>query len=401
MASPVFEAEGVVFHCGQTLRGCATASACSRRRRHRVAGPQRARTTAGSTSCRRSPGCARRTGTGTPGPAIVGLTLETARRTSSGPGWRHGVPDPRQRRHARCAAASPSPSSRSTAAPRATTCSASSRPTSVGIPVVAARPAGTHRARGRVPRRPRRRPLDRSRRRRDVLVRRPGLRARDGRHHARRALRRVAATPSATSVPPRRARRRSRRHPLCTKGHHDDLGRSRAAGRAARRPAVTPSARSTCTATRPRRPCVQAAERADSPVFLQVGRAIVPHMGLRAAYELTRRAADESGAETGDPPRPRPLGRGLRGHQARLPLDHVRRRAPAVRGEHQAPRGTSWRSRTRSASPSRRSWARSRTPTRRSTGSRTTPTSPRRSASWRRPASTGWRSRSASCTACR
>jgi fructose-bisphosphate aldolase, class II len=42
---------------------------------------------------------------------------------------------------------------------------------------------------------------------------------------------------------------------------------------------------------------VQAAERADSPVFLQVGRAIVPHMGLRAAYELTRRAADESGAE--------------------------------------------------------------------------------------------------------
>lgn len=42
---------------------------------------------------------------------------------------------------------------------------------------------------------------------------------------------------------------------------------------------------------------VRAAERADSPVFLQVGRAIVPHMGLRAAYELTRRAADESGAE--------------------------------------------------------------------------------------------------------
>jgi fructose-bisphosphate aldolase, class II len=42
---------------------------------------------------------------------------------------------------------------------------------------------------------------------------------------------------------------------------------------------------------------VRAAEQAASPMFLQVGRAIVPHMGLRAAYELTRRAADESGAE--------------------------------------------------------------------------------------------------------
>lgn len=42
---------------------------------------------------------------------------------------------------------------------------------------------------------------------------------------------------------------------------------------------------------------VRGAERADSPVFLQVGRAIVPHMGVRRAYELTRRAADESGAE--------------------------------------------------------------------------------------------------------
>ena len=56
---------------------------------------------------------------------------------------------------------------------------------------------------------------------------------------------------------------------------------------------------------------------------------------------------------------------------------------------------------TTSASRSRPSWARSRTPTRRSTGSRTTPTSPRPSASSRRPASTGWPSRSASCTACR
>ncbi len=42
---------------------------------------------------------------------------------------------------------------------------------------------------------------------------------------------------------------------------------------------------------------VRGAERAASPVFLQVGRAIVPHMGVRAAYELTRRAADASGAE--------------------------------------------------------------------------------------------------------
>lgn len=42
---------------------------------------------------------------------------------------------------------------------------------------------------------------------------------------------------------------------------------------------------------------VRAAEQADSPVFLQVGRAIVPHMGVRAAYELTRRAADASGAQ--------------------------------------------------------------------------------------------------------
>ena len=42
---------------------------------------------------------------------------------------------------------------------------------------------------------------------------------------------------------------------------------------------------------------VRAAEKADSPVFLQVGRAIVPHMGLRAAAELSRRAAAESGAE--------------------------------------------------------------------------------------------------------
>ena len=42
---------------------------------------------------------------------------------------------------------------------------------------------------------------------------------------------------------------------------------------------------------------VLAAERAHSPVFLQVGRAIVPHMGLRKAYEMTRRIAEESEAE--------------------------------------------------------------------------------------------------------
>ncbi|MDP9890754.1 class II fructose-bisphosphate aldolase [Pseudarthrobacter enclensis] len=42
---------------------------------------------------------------------------------------------------------------------------------------------------------------------------------------------------------------------------------------------------------------VRAAERAKSPVFLQVGRAIVPHMGLKKAYEMTRRVAEESEAE--------------------------------------------------------------------------------------------------------
>ncbi len=42
---------------------------------------------------------------------------------------------------------------------------------------------------------------------------------------------------------------------------------------------------------------VWAAERAKAPVFLQVGRAIVPHMGLRKAYELTKRVAEESDAD--------------------------------------------------------------------------------------------------------
>ena len=42
---------------------------------------------------------------------------------------------------------------------------------------------------------------------------------------------------------------------------------------------------------------VRAAEESASPVFLQVGRAVVPHMGLRAATEMTKRIADESSAE--------------------------------------------------------------------------------------------------------
>ncbi len=39
-----------------------------------------------------------------------------------------------------------------------------------------------------------------------------------------------------------------------------------------------------------------AAERANAPVFLQVGRAIIPHIGLRKAYEMTKRIAAESDA---------------------------------------------------------------------------------------------------------
>ena len=42
---------------------------------------------------------------------------------------------------------------------------------------------------------------------------------------------------------------------------------------------------------------VRAAETAAAPVFLQVGRAVVPHMGLRRAYEMTRRVAEESEAD--------------------------------------------------------------------------------------------------------
>lgn len=41
---------------------------------------------------------------------------------------------------------------------------------------------------------------------------------------------------------------------------------------------------------------LQAAERAQAPVFLQLGRAVIPHMGLRKAFEMTERNARESGA---------------------------------------------------------------------------------------------------------
>lgn len=41
---------------------------------------------------------------------------------------------------------------------------------------------------------------------------------------------------------------------------------------------------------------VWAAERADSPVFLQVGRALIPHMGVARAFEMTRRVAERSNA---------------------------------------------------------------------------------------------------------
>ena len=42
---------------------------------------------------------------------------------------------------------------------------------------------------------------------------------------------------------------------------------------------------------------VMAAEQAKSPVFLQVGRAIVPHMGVRRAFEMTKRTAENSNAQ--------------------------------------------------------------------------------------------------------
>lgn len=42
---------------------------------------------------------------------------------------------------------------------------------------------------------------------------------------------------------------------------------------------------------------VWAAEQAEAPVFLQVGRAIIPHMGVRKAFEMTKRVAEESDAQ--------------------------------------------------------------------------------------------------------
>lgn len=42
---------------------------------------------------------------------------------------------------------------------------------------------------------------------------------------------------------------------------------------------------------------LMAAESAQSPVFLQIGRAVIPHMGLRKAYEMTVRNAAESPAD--------------------------------------------------------------------------------------------------------
>ena len=43
---------------------------------------------------------------------------------------------------------------------------------------------------------------------------------------------------------------------------------------------------------------VWAAEQARAPVFLQVGRAIIPHMGVRKAFEMTKRVAEESIKDT-------------------------------------------------------------------------------------------------------
>ncbi len=42
---------------------------------------------------------------------------------------------------------------------------------------------------------------------------------------------------------------------------------------------------------------VWAAEKAKAPVYLQVGRAIIPHMGVRRAYEMTMRVAERSNAD--------------------------------------------------------------------------------------------------------
>lgn len=41
---------------------------------------------------------------------------------------------------------------------------------------------------------------------------------------------------------------------------------------------------------------LKAAEISQSPIFMQVGRALIPHMGLKAAFEMTKRITDESDA---------------------------------------------------------------------------------------------------------
>jgi ketose-bisphosphate aldolase len=41
---------------------------------------------------------------------------------------------------------------------------------------------------------------------------------------------------------------------------------------------------------------LKAAELTSSPIFMQVGRAVIPHMGLKAAFEMTKRVTDESDA---------------------------------------------------------------------------------------------------------
>jgi fructose-bisphosphate aldolase, class II len=42
---------------------------------------------------------------------------------------------------------------------------------------------------------------------------------------------------------------------------------------------------------------LKAAELSQSPIFMQIGRAIIPHMGLRAAFEMTKRITDQSDAK--------------------------------------------------------------------------------------------------------
>lgn len=41
---------------------------------------------------------------------------------------------------------------------------------------------------------------------------------------------------------------------------------------------------------------LKAAEQTQSPIFMQIGRAIIPHMGLKAAFEMTKRITDETDA---------------------------------------------------------------------------------------------------------